>query len=196
MNFNSKIMLILSILLILLVIGSVSAADIDKIGNETVLTSATGVDTVSTVDDGVLTSGTTEDNSRLSETQEKGVLGLSEDSILKDSNAESFSDLAYLIKLTDDELILSHDYTYSDVKDSSYLTSGITISKNNFIIDGAGHTIDGNWLAKAFTITGKNVTLKNLKITHCVESVIWRGDDGNLIKCSFSDNIQRKINIA
>ena len=116
------------------------------------------------------------------------VLGSGEDNKLQDSTS-SYSNLAYLIKLTDDEVVLTQDYTYSESEDSSYASTGITISKNNFVIDGAGHTIDGNWLAKTFTITGNNVTLKNLKITHCVESITWSGDNGNLIKCNFTDNI-------
>ena len=52
---------------------------------------------------------------------------------------------------------LTTDYSFNSGSDA---TTGITISKNNFILNGNGHTIDSMNLARLFTITGNNVTLK------------------------------------
>ena len=40
--------------------------------------------------------------------------------------------------------------------------TGILISKDNFVLNGNGHTIDGNNQSRLFSITGNNVTLNDL----------------------------------
>ncbi len=59
------------------------------------------------------------------------------------------------------ELILDCDYVYSSVNDGEY-KDGVVISRDNFVVDGQGHTIDAKHLARIFDIEAKNVTLKNI----------------------------------
>ena len=53
---------------------------------------------------------------------------------------------------------LDYDYKNTD----SYSAKGITITQSNIVINGQGHTIDGNNAGRIFYITGNNITLKNL----------------------------------
>ena len=55
---------------------------------------------------------------------------------------------------------LKKDYTYSP-NDSDYV-NGINITKDNVVIDGNGHTINGAGKARIFNILSNNVTLKNI----------------------------------
>ena len=59
------------------------------------------------------------------------------------------------------ELILDCDYVYSSVNDGEF-KDGVVISRDNFVVDGQGHTIDAKHLARIFDIEAKNVTLKNI----------------------------------
>ena len=58
-------------------------------------------------------------------------------------------------------LNLDHDYSYTGTGDFT----GILVSKNNFIIDGHGHTLDANSknnIVRILNITSSKLTLKNL----------------------------------
>lgn len=55
-----------------------------------------------------------------------------------------------------------------DVKFNKKSSEGIIISRDNIVIDGKGHTIDVNGKGIAFTLTGKNITVKNLKFINCL----------------------------
>ncbi len=61
---------------------------------------------------------------------------------------------------TDGNLTLKKDYTYN-FNDSKY-KDGIEITKDNIVIDGGGHTIDGAGQARIFNIASNNVTLRNI----------------------------------
>ena len=61
---------------------------------------------------------------------------------------------------TGGNLTLQKDYKYNS-NDSDY-KDGIQITKDNIVIDGAGHTIDGAGQARIFNITSNNITLKNI----------------------------------
>lgn len=59
-----------------------------------------------------------------------------------------------------DLLELTDDYKYNNETDNITLT----ISKSNFVINGNGHTINGDNQCGIFQINGTNITLKNLNI--------------------------------
>ncbi|WP_298500039.1 C1 family peptidase [uncultured Methanobrevibacter sp.] len=71
----------------------------------------------------------------------------------------SFTDLSYEIESADTSFDLNQDYAFNNETDNK---NGIVISKDNFIVNGNGRTIDGNNHAKIFNITANNVTLSNI----------------------------------
>lgn len=73
----------------------------------------------------------------------------------------SFTDLSDEIDAAGDSLDLTRDYKFNNDTDNN---TGIVISKDNFVLDGKGHTIDGNNLSRIFNITGNNIKLTNLII--------------------------------
>jgi len=102
-----------------------------------------------------------------------------------------YQELSDLIDKTKENGVikLKKDYKYDD----SFSNVGITIDKA-ITIDGNGHYVDGNNLARAFYITGKNVTIKNILFKNCFRgngygvcggSIYWKGDYGLLVNCNF-----------
>ena len=80
--------------------------------------------------------------------------------ILTDGNDGSFAALNTLVNGdSSTNIVLDKDYTYSS---SDKITDGISISKNNTVIDGKGHTIDAKGKSRIFNITATTVTLKNI----------------------------------
>ena len=71
----------------------------------------------------------------------------------------SFSDLTEKIENADTALDLTNDYTFNNATDNN---TGILISRDNFVLNGNGFTIDGNKQSRIFNITANNVTLSNL----------------------------------
>ena len=53
---------------------------------------------------------------------------------------------------------MQHDYTFNNETDDGY----VVISKNDFVINGNNHIIDGNKQSGIFNITGNNVTINDL----------------------------------
>ena len=74
-------------------------------------------------------------------------------------NESSFSDLADEIENAGATLDLTKDYAFNNATDNN---TGILISKDNFVLNGNGHTIDGNNQSRIFNITGNNITLNDL----------------------------------
>ena len=74
-------------------------------------------------------------------------------------NESSFSDLADEIENAGMTLDLTKDYAFNNATDNN---TGILISKDNFVLNGNGHTIDGNNQSRIFNITGNNITLNDL----------------------------------
>ena len=75
----------------------------------------------------------------------------------------NFTSLQIDIAKSTDSIELTQNYVYDNSTDSE-MKNGIGILKNNFIIEGNGHTIDGSNQARIFYIAGNNVTLKNLNL--------------------------------
>ncbi len=87
---------------------------------------------------------------------------------------------------------LTQNYTYSADTDEEF-KNGITIDKENFVLDGDGYTIDGSGLARAFNITGNNVTIKNINFINCSASdggaVYWDSVNGTVSGCTFNNTV-------
>ena len=120
-----------------------------------------------------------------------------------------------IIHATDNELILDHDYQFSPENDGDYV-DGVIISRDNFVLDGNGHSIDAIQLARIFMIPAENVTIRNVNIINgksstrggaiffdkkaMVENCTFAGNsaneagavyftaEGTLINSNFSDN--------
>ena len=71
----------------------------------------------------------------------------------------SFSNLTDEIENAGTTLDLTKDYTFNNETDNN---TGILISKDNFVLNGNGHKIDGNNQARLFAISGNNITLNDL----------------------------------
>ena len=74
----------------------------------------------------------------------------------------SFSNLADEIENASTTLDLTKDYTFNNETDNN---KGILITKDNFVLNGNGHTIDAKNQSRIFNITANNVTLTNLILT-------------------------------
>ena len=88
------------------------------------------------------------------------------------------------------ELILDCDYVYSSVNDGEF-KDGVVISRDNFVVDGQGHTIDAKHLARIFDIKAKNVTLKNINfINGFAENggAVLSNDSVTIENCTFINN--------
>ena len=208
---SSKKMLVLSVLLVFLLIGSVSAAD--EAGNETVSTSNSGVDTVSQEVDSVDEEVSTADTEIGSNDANSTLLSSSDNEILK-ASSKPLSELDTLIKVTPNKVVLNDDYKYNG--------SVLVINKNNMIIDFNNHTLDANgYMGTVLTVNANNVTIKNMKFINGqgtitshndgkvhtqfiyaaaagsatqysyyadTFAVLWNGDSGKLDNCTFSNN--------
>ena len=82
---------------------------------------------------------------------------------LQSNDVKNFDDLKSDIDAKSNNSVLDLDCDYKYNGTSNF--DGITINKNNFTIDGHGHTIDANAgsnSVKIFAVSGNNITLKNL----------------------------------
>ncbi|WP_407413889.1 C1 family peptidase, partial [Methanobrevibacter sp.] len=64
---------------------------------------------------------------------------------------------------SDNGFEITQDYAYSPTDDGNY-TLGVYVNKTNFVINGNGHTIDGQNQSRLFRIYGENVTVNDLVI--------------------------------
>ncbi len=71
----------------------------------------------------------------------------------------SFTDLEGEIKNAGMVLDLNKDYTFNNETDDDV---GIYISRDNFVLNGEGHTLDGDFQSRIFVVTGNNVTISNI----------------------------------
>ena len=81
-----------------------------------------------------------------------------EEEILTDESTDTgnFTALGELISQSDNELTLEKNYKFNSSTDKDF--DGFRISKDNYVVDGKGHTIDGSGEVKIFVFTGSNIT--------------------------------------
>ena len=78
------------------------------------------------------------------------------------TDESSFTKLTEEIESAGTVLDLNQDYTFNNETDNN---TGILINKDNFVLNGNGHTIDGKNQSRIFNITANNITLNNLILT-------------------------------
>ena len=185
-NMNKKIIFVLSILILfLMMITFASASD------------------VNTTDDMV---ASTTENPMVEKISVEDSSGSSVDEVL---GAEDNNSTESLSQSDDDLLSASADVTtfsllnaaFRDssiseinIKNDITFTSTLTLSRNNVVINGNGHTLNGNNL-QMLIISGRSVTLKNIIFTKAKISadntgsaVHMTGDYGQIINCTFYRN--------
>ena len=113
-------------------------------------------------------------------------VSIEEQTILKENESSqgTFTDLANEIANATDELTLTRDYAYCD-EDPATL---IKIDKS-IIINGNGHTINGNNKIGAFEISGSDAILKNIEFVNIRGNgcILWTGATGTVTDCSFTN---------
>ena len=102
-----------------------------------------------------------ENTTDIMSTDSQEILQTSQNEVYATSEA-SFTNLTDEITNADTFLELTKDYTFNNATDNN---TGILISKDNFVLNGNGFTIDGNKQSRIFNITANNVTLSNLILT-------------------------------
>ena len=88
----------------------------------------------------------------------------------------NFTSLQTDIVNSGNSIDITQDYTYDEKTDTG-IDSGIVVNKTNFVINGNGHTLNGNNQSRIFHIVGDNVTINNLKF------VFGNGNIGGSIVC-------------
>ena len=85
---------------------------------------------------------------------------------------------------------ITQDYTY-DEKADTIIDSGIIVNKTNFLIDGHGHTLNGNNQTRIFHVVGNNVVIANLNFVNgngnIGGAIICEGST-TIYNCTFSNN--------
>ena len=77
---------------------------------------------------------------------------------------------------------LENNYTIGD--------SDIDIERSDIVIDGQGHTIDGQEKQVILNVIGSNVTFKNITFINTnnymhISTIYWNGAGGSVCDCSF-----------
>ena len=118
----------------------------------------------------------------------------------EDGNLNNFTRLDELIHGNELEINLNEDFSFLP-GDSDFYEGGIELDIDNLTIDGHNITLDGKNKSRAFYITAKNVTLKNLifkngkhytdfskRVGGGGSIYIAKNSSLNLINCEFIDN--------
>ena len=103
----------------------------------------------------------------------------------------TFNNFDYEILCSRNYATLDHDFTFNSTHDTNYV-NGIGIHRNNLIIDGNNHVINGSSLARMFNVTGKNITFQNIVFVNGNSDnggVLYIiGENVSIINCTFIDS--------
>lgn len=117
-----------------------------------------------------------------------------------DGDCLSFTDLQDIIQKASGEIRLERDVSMDLLSDEPFkFHEGISIDRDGLTIDGNGHSIDAKGKGSIFTITGKNIVLKNIifKNGHLRETVYGGGAIAakdtkvQIADCKFIENFSR-----
>ena len=119
-----------------------------------------------------------------------------DEALTADADPGTFTDLNNEISTaTDNTIELDKDYKHNDSVDSNFnRTTGIQITKNNLVIDGKGHAINGNSKAPIFNITANNTVFKNIGFINGYANLYGGGirftncENITIINCTFTNN--------
>ena len=136
---------------------------------------------------------------QINETEPVTYISESSSNEILNANIGDFSTLNDEINLASQTktLNLTKDYSYNPSNDESY-SAGITISIDDLVIDGQGHTINANNQARVFNIQSNNVILKNIVIINGYSdyqgsAIHWTGTNGKVIDSTFKDSTSKYI---
>lgn len=115
------------------------------------------------------------------------------DSIISGKTSQhNFYNLKKIVSASNREVQLDDDY-FLKLDESLDYNDGITVSADNLTLDGCGHSIDANAVARIFNVTGKGIVFKNLTFRNSKSSgggiTIQKDADLKLINCTFEDNL-------
>lgn len=103
----------------------------------------------------------------------------------------NFKGFEQLINSGAEEINLTEDVILEDFEEEDY-KAGIEINDDNLIIDGNGHTIDGNKKTPLLNVNDSNVTLKNFRFKNGFSEYSGGAIINNgvltLESCDFLDN--------
>lgn len=122
--------------------------------------------------------------------------GLDNATILQNAEPADFSNLAEEINSSEKSMVLTKDYEYNSQSDSQY-SQGIDIAVDGFVIDGQGHTINGNRQTRIFNINANNVVLKNMTLINGYSDgpggcVFITHNNVSIINATFKDSYSDK----
>ena len=103
----------------------------------------------------------------------------------------TFNNLDYLISCSRYLAVLNQDFTFNATHDAPYV-NGIGIHRDNLIIEGNNHSINGSSLSRLFNVTGKNITFQNVVFVNGNSmnggGIHITGIDVKIINCTFIGN--------
>ena len=121
------------------------------------------------------------------------------------SDSKNFTHLSEILNNSDsNEILLDDDFVLED-PEQDFFEGGIELDQQNLILDGQGHTINANGLSRIFLVTGRNITLKNIKFENgqCRNALfstdlldggavrVVYGSSLRIIDCDFTNNISQ-----
>ncbi len=110
---------------------------------------------------------------------------------IDENEFSTFNNLDYLISCSRNLALLDRDFTFNATHDADYV-NGIGIHRRNLTIDGQGHVIDGNGLARMFNVTKDNITFQNIKFVNGYVNnggaLHITGKNVKIINCTFTNN--------
>ncbi len=178
---KSKILVVCTLLILLVSLSTVVASEVNDVvtstddGNLTVQSTTNDMEIEQSNNDILNDEQSSESDMLLASSDEKSYNDDGQDDVLMASANEdvlgegSFSQLNDLITGSGNNLTLTDDYKNND--------GTITINKNNWVLDGQGHVIDGN-NNKYYNIfklnDANNITFKNIKF----QNVDYQGSGG------------------
>ncbi|WP_407413824.1 C1 family peptidase [Methanobrevibacter sp.] len=103
----------------------------------------------------------------------------------------NFTSLQTDIANSENSIDITQDYIFDEKADAG-LDSGIVIKKTNFVINGNGHTLDGNSMARIFNVAGESITINNLTFingnANIGGAVLCDGNNAVINNCTFNKN--------
>lgn len=110
-------------------------------------------------------------------------------------NTHNFEYLDRLINSNNGEIVLDRDIILDNSERNAY-RNGISIERDGLVLDGNNHYIDSNTKTRIFEITGRNITIKNLRFKNGSDkkgaAIYNKNDDVTLINCNFENNSSRQ----
>ena len=98
----------------------------------------------------VSASENTTDIQTISEIKDSTIIESGNNTLQSESN--TYSDLQQAVNKQTDELNINQDYAYNNDTDSDYIYGITIVDKNDYVINGNGHAIDGSNQSRMFKI--------------------------------------------